>query len=191
VKNSLIVSVIVGISVLGLSSNVAGAWYYRLSGSGTCQPDGSYKITWKVDNTSEPSALDVYESSYPSVVPTGQGVVAKHSAKSFTQIVDGTTPATYTLTLKADWQGDRSRQVKSATVKLNQPCEQPIVPEVPEEPQDVQDGEVLGEQVTVIPVGAVNAGEGKSTAHAGIVAGVISGILVLAYGVARSLKSPA
>lgn len=186
-KKSLTVSVLTGLAMLTLSSGVASAWYYKISGNGICQPDGSYKITWKVDNTSEPTALEIKSSNNPAVVPVGTNVPAG-SFTQFTQIADGTKPGNFTLTLRGDWQGDRSNQLQSATVSLKQACEQPTTPTPTPQPQGGQGGAVLGQQVTVTPAGAVNAGEGKS-APVTALAGVVVSSFVLAYGIVSSLKA--
>ncbi len=172
-KKSIILSVIATISIVGMQTGVAGAWYYNMSGSGACQADGSYKITWKVNNTSEPTQLEVKKSSNTSIVNVGETIPARQ-IENFYQVVNGTKPGTYTLELTADWKEDRNNMKRSATVKLDKACEQPkpeepevpVVPETPvtpEVPSGGGGGQVLS-QVTVVPKGPVNAGEGSSVA---------------------------
>lgn len=184
-KKVTALSILLGLAILGLSTGTASAWYYRITGSGACQPDGSYKITWKVDNTSEPTTLEIHSSSNTAVVPVGTRVPARKFS-NFTQNADGTKPGTFTLTLRGDWHEDRNNQRQSATVRLSEACEQPVAPEEPG-----RGGEVLSEQVTVTPVGAVNAGEGKVTANVAAVAGVVASATMLVYGIVRSLKARA
>ncbi len=195
-KKLLTTSVIASLAIVTLSSGVASAWHYSIKGTGTCQTDGSYKITWTLDNTSEPTALEIKQSNR-SVVKAGDSVPAKQK-KNFTETVDGTKAGSYTLTLRGDWKGDRSNQKQEATVKLDKPCEQPKQPEPPKEPETPTTpeepgrgaGEVLPAQVTVAPVGAVNAGEGaESTNYLVAALGLIVSAAGIAYGVVRLVKA--
>lgn len=151
--------------MIGALSGNASAWYYTMSGKGACQPDGTYKITWNINNTSEPTQLEVKKSSNTDVVKVGETIPARES-ENFYQVVDGTKPATYKLELTADWKEDRNNMKRSATVTLKEACAQPEVPETPTAPttpfvpENNGGGQVLS-QVTVVPKGAVNAGEGS------------------------------
>lgn len=139
-KKLIVLSILSAFAVLGMNAGTASAWHYNLTGKGECQEDGSFNITWKIDNTSEPSKLEIKASSNPDVVKSGDTVEAK-STKSFGQNVDGTKPGVYKLELTADWKEDRNNMKRSATVKLKEACEQPEVPEVPETPETPEEPE--------------------------------------------------
>lgn len=187
-KKSVIVSVISGIAMFGMLSGTASAWYYTMSGSGVCQPDGSYKITWTVNNTSEPTQLEVRKSSNVDVVKVGETIPARQS-ENFYQTVDGTKPGAFKLELTADWKEDRSNMKRSATVTLNEACQQPEEPETPQTPETPTNGggQVLG-QVTVVPQGAVNAGEGQGTNYLMAATGLVLSIGAIVYGLVRLVK---
>lgn len=101
----------------------ASAWTFSLAGSGECQPDGSYKITWVVDNSTESDALDITASNR-AVVPVGTSVPA-NSTEDFDESADGTQAGSFTLTLKGNWDGDKTERERTATVTLDEPCDQP------------------------------------------------------------------
>ena len=157
----------------------ASAWTYGLSGAGQCQKDGSYKITWKVDNSSEKQALHITDSSNTSVVAVGSSVSA-YSKQSYYQVVDGSKTGEFTLTLKGNWPSDQNVRTRSATVRLEKACDQPAqVTPAPEQ------GHVEGVQVETKPVGAVSAGEGSQRFSAVALMGLIGSIIVLGYGLFR------
>lgn len=108
-------------ALLALPASTAFAWTFGLTGSGVCEQNGSYKITWTIDNTTENEALRITTSSNTAVVPVGTEVAAD-SKEDFTQTVSGSTPATFNLTLQGDWPSDTTDRTRSATVTLTQPC---------------------------------------------------------------------
>jgi hypothetical protein len=112
--------------ILSLGAGTALAWTYSLSGTGTCQENGSFKITWTVNNGGENKDFHVTASNR-AVVPVGTSV-AKFSNQSFSEFVPGTTLATYTLQLSGNWPGpggDSTIQTKSTSVTLSHACQQP------------------------------------------------------------------
>lgn len=102
----------------------AFAWTYGLSGNGACQPDGSYKITWTVDNTAENEALHITASSDTSVVPAGTDVAA-HQTQAFYQTASGTAAANFNLSVTGNFPSDQTPRVRNASVSLSAPCSQP------------------------------------------------------------------
>lgn len=180
-----IVSVITLIAAL-LPVQSVSAWHYQMSGSGACQSDGSYKITWKVDNTSEPTQLEVKQSSNTDVVKVGETIPAR-STEDFYQTVDGDKPGTFKLELTADWKEDRNNMKRSATVQMKQACEQPVekcdVPgkgHLPKNDPACKDTTGVGGAVTELP----KTGSGTTTL---VVLPVLTAILATAFK-ARSLK---
>lgn len=105
----------------------ASAWTYGLTGTGECQADGSFKITWAIDNTAENETLRIKKTSNETVVPKGTKVSA-HLTGYFSQTVDGTSPTSTTLTLKGNFKSDTTRRERIATVTNDVACEQPKPP---------------------------------------------------------------
>lgn len=62
-KKIIVIAIASGMLVAGLVMPNIYAWKFSLSSKGECQPDGSYLITWKLDNSSEPETLSVVKSS--------------------------------------------------------------------------------------------------------------------------------
>lgn len=102
----------------------AFAWTYSLTGSGSCQPDGSYKITWTVDNTAENEALHITASSDTAVVPVGTDIAA-HQTQAFYQTAAGTAAANFSLSLSGNFPSDHTIRNRDASVSLSAPCAQP------------------------------------------------------------------
>lgn len=137
---------LVGVVVLG---GRASAWGYSMSGKGECQPDGSFKITWTVENP-ESEDLNITASSNAAVVAVGEQIPANDS-EDFTQSADG-TPATFSLELEGNFPSDQTKRTRSATVTLVNPCDQPpppvvppVVPPVTPTPQPVVESKVIEE----------------------------------------------
>lgn len=185
-KRIAVLAMLTALTFIGLNTGSANAWTYGLTGSGNCQPDGSFKIVWKVNNLTENQPLRITYSSNTSVVAAGTQVPAR-SVSEFMQTVSGSVLASYNLTLKGNWQGDQAQRTRSATVTLNEKCVQPVTPPAPTPPSAGGQGAgvVLGAQVRA-PVGAVNAGEGgASTSSLGTVVGLVSSLAVTGYGIYR------
>jgi len=108
---------------IGLCTGSAFAWTYALTGSGECQDNGSFKITWTVNN-SESEALHITASSNTSVVPVDTEVAAG-SSQSFYQTVSGTEAGSFDLSLTGNFASDQTLRVREANVKLDTPCTQP------------------------------------------------------------------
>jgi hypothetical protein len=192
---------ITGIVTLGLvlTTNVglASAWSYDLTGSGVCQPDGSFKITWNVDNSSEPDALNITASNKPSVVPVGS-TVAAHQTKTFNENADGTQAESHTLTLKGNWAGDATERERTATVTLDKACTQPQPPTPP--PTGGRGAGPVETPVAtppaptpqvVVPKGSVNAGNGISETLTAPLVGLGASFVALGEGVRRLVKRTA
>jgi hypothetical protein len=180
-----------GLGTLVILSGTASAWTYGLSGSGMCQPDGTFKIIWKIDNTTENQALRVTYSSNTAVVPVGTQVPKRQTA-NFPQIVypQSMQPGNYSLTLKANWPGDQTERTRTATVNLNENCVQPVTPQPPTGQGAVTTpAAVLGAQVEA-PRGAVDAGN-SSTSAGSIVSmvGLFSALAGTSYAIFRMRKN--
>ncbi|HET9721645.1 MAG TPA: hypothetical protein VFP32_01285 [Candidatus Saccharimonadales bacterium] len=120
----ILATLIAGVAMVLVPAGAAFAWSYGLTGTGECQPDGSFQISWKINNSSESKAL-VVTSSNRDVVKVGDSVPAYHS-QTFTETVDGTKAGSFTLSLKANWPGGDTNQVsQSSTVHLWEACQQP------------------------------------------------------------------
>lgn len=181
-RKLLVSSVATAAMIMAIPAS-AGAWTYGLSGSGECQTDGSYKITWKVDNSSEKQALTITDSSNTTVVPVGSKVDA-YGKKSYYQVADGTKANSFSLTLKGNWPSDQNARTRTSTVKLEKACDQPVTP-TPVEPTT----NVLGTQVVTTPVGAVSTGEATQRLNVAAIAGLIGSAVVLAFGLFRYRQS--
>lgn len=177
--------IIFGVLIFTFQNGTASAWTYGLTGSGQCQPDGSYKITWTVDNRTEREALNIKHSSNPGVVPTGDGAVAAFQKKDFYQTADGTKPGSFSLSLKANWKSDSTKRERTATVNLQEACKQPVTETTP--PVGGQGGGVVQSTQVVAPVGAVNAGE--ASFNASYLLGLAGSIAIAAYGLRRLQRS--
>jgi hypothetical protein len=122
-KNKLISLAVGAFTLIALPASSALAWTYGLSGSGQCQSDGSFKITWSVDNTSENEALHITASSNSAVVATGTNIAA-HSAQAFTQTASGTAAGSFSLSLTGNFPSDQTLRDRQATVTLSSACPQ-------------------------------------------------------------------
>ena len=119
-----LISTIVGVfTLIALPAGSALAWHYGVTGAGQCQPDGSYKITWTVDNTSEPESLHILTSDNSAIA--ADSYVNAHSTKAFTQTASGTTAASFSVHLTGNYHSDQTVRSESATVSLTQSCTQP------------------------------------------------------------------
>jgi hypothetical protein len=152
-----------------------------------CQPDGSFKIIWKVDNSRENQALNVTYSSNVAVVPVGTQVPKKQSA-NFPQVVNGSQTGSFSLTLKANWPGDQTPRTKSATVALNEKCDQPVTPPSPAPSVGGQGGMVQGAQVNA-PIGPVAAGEGSDKLNWYAVLAIAGASAIVGLGARQFKKS--
>lgn len=184
----------------------AFAWTFGVTGSGKCQQDGSFLISWKVSNP-ENEPLIVTSSSNPSLIPVNSQTVksqipvnGKGSGTVYTQSVDGTKPGNFSLALSGHWKSDKKDRSSSYTVKLYRACDQPVVPPVepPVEPPvtppvtpptgGMGGGTTTPDPVTptvaadpatpqvVAPVGAVSAGNGGAPKTLSL--GSIAGLIV-------------
>lgn len=190
-----LIGAVSAVTVLSLSTGSAFAWEYDLTGSGKCQPDGSFLITWVVDNSKENETLTVRKSSNPSVVPVGSEVSA-HAEKSYNQSVAGDKTGDYTLELKANWPSDTALQTMSDTVTLGEPCDQPAPVSstggrggVQETTPTAVAAAAPAPQVEQVPVGAVDAGEGSQTFSQAALLGLTGSMAAAIAGVRRFLKS--
>lgn len=113
-----------------LTTIPAGAWTFDITGQGSCQKDGSFLITWTVDNSKENQPLHITKSSNTAVVSDSTNIAAD-SSETFNQTVNGATATSYDLTLTGNWNGDKELRMRSATVSLSAPCTQPTPPTVP------------------------------------------------------------
>lgn len=196
IKSKLAAALATGASAAVLMAAPAFAWDYGLSGSGQCQTDGSYKITWTVDNSTENEALTVNSSSNTTVVPVGTQVPANQSS-NFSETESGTTPATYNLTLDVNWPSDHASHVKSANVTLSQACTQPTPPSNPPSnpPSSPPTGGRGGgevtttAQVTTPPTASVSAGDGSAskTTNKAAMAGLVGSLSLSVLGIGRRL----
>lgn len=200
-KNKILGLMMACVLAVGLVPGTAFAWTYGLSGSGVCQPNGSYLISWVVDNTTEPEELKITSSSNTSVVDVGETIPAKQK-ETFTQTVPGTASGTFTLTLKGNWHSDSQERTREGTVTLTEACTQPTPP-----PVTPPEGGRGGEEPTVTkpvviaaattntptlspaktpqvqaPVGGVGAGTGAGNSGNGSLIGLASSLSLAALG---------
>lgn len=117
---SIVASALMMTGLIGAS---ALAWTYNVTGSGSCQPDGTFKITWTVDNSAESEALNITASSNTSLIPVGTQI-AGHTTKDYTQSVSGSQAASFSLSLTGNFASDQTQRTESATVQLAEPCSQ-------------------------------------------------------------------
>lgn len=180
------------LTIIGINVGTAFAWTYSLQGSGKCQPDGSFKITWTVTNP-ETEALQITNSSNPSVVPVGTEVPPGSpppSKQDFIQTADGAKAASFSLSLTGHFKSDETNRTMSHKVDLTDPCTQPTPPTPPTTPSTSSQGSgtpvVLGATTTVVsaPVGPVSAGSGGAAVQFRLVnfVGVATSLLVLTLG---------
>jgi len=179
------------------ATGVASAWTYKLTGQGVCQPDGSFKVTWKVNNSTENEPLTVTYSSNNLIIPVGSTVPA-HQSKDFIRVGNGKVAATFSLTLKANWPSDQANHTQHAEVKLTKACPQPVqTPVQPPVTPPTDGGRGAGTPVAttptvttpqvVVPQGSVNAGVGINS-QTGAYVGLGASGLVLAEGIRRLTK---
>jgi hypothetical protein len=189
-----VATIAASMAMVGLSTATAFAWTYGVSGKGVCQPNGSYVITWSVDNNTESQPLHITASSNAAVVPAGTNVAAK-SVKNYTQTVDGTKATNYSLSLSGNWDGDKTVRDRTASVNLDKACTQPTggkgggdttTPSTPVTPAAA----TVTAAPAVVPAGPVNAGEGGAdkTVSLAALAGLVSSLAVLALGIVRRVQ---
>lgn|GEM_PF-5295574 len=191
----LLLSTAASAAIVLVPASQAFAWTYGLKGSGACQSNGSFKITWVVDNTTENESLNITSSSATSVVPVGTKVAA-HKTASYAQSVNGAKVDSFTLTLKGNFPSDKTIRTRSATVSLQQACAQPAPNPTPS--PTPQPGRGSGPVVTpvatpvtqvVAPVGAVNAGEGSNSGSVAALSGLTGSVFAAGFGVFKLRKN--
>lgn len=187
-----IISIAVTGIALAITTSTAFAWTYSLSGKGACQSDGSYQITWTVDNSVENEAFHIKSSSNTSAVPLGD--VPAHQAKNYKQTVDGSKTGSYSLSLTGNFNSDQTLRTRSATVNLDKPCDQPggkgggtTTTTTPTTPAVTE----TAAAPAVVPVGAVNAGDGGASSNLNLAAAIamVASIAAIAIGVVRRVKA--
>jgi hypothetical protein len=213
--NKLSLGMISGVFAAVMLITPAFAWSFMVSGNGQCQQDGSFKITWTIDNHLENQPLKITKteaSSAEKITPTLPGAIGAKQTQSYTQIVDGTKAATYTLKITGHWNGDTADHYSTGTVHLYKPCTQPPVtppvtpPVVPpvtppaggmgggttETPTPAVETPVVTTPQVVTPVGAVSAGNGGAPKVISLasIAGLIGSVSALGFGI-RGLKKQA
>jgi hypothetical protein len=204
----LLLSAAASATIVILPAAQAYAWTYALSGSGVCQPNGSYKITWVVDNSHENQDMKVTYSSNPSVIAVGAKVPA-YKTVSFAQVADGTKAATFNLTLKGNWPSDQTQQSHTASVNLYKACAQPTPPATPPvtpPTPPIEGGRGAGKVTAspvatpvassstptaqvVAPVGSVNAGENPKSISYVSLAGLVTSIGATGFGALKLRKN--
>lgn len=184
-----IVAFVFGLSLFIGMGGSASAWSFSFNGQGACQPDGSYKIIWTIDNTKEKEALDIKYSSNPSIIPAVDGAVPSKQKRDFTQVVSGTKPDKFSMKISANWQSDQQLRTAERSVKLKKACDQPApVTPTPTQSEGGRGGVVQSTQV-VAPVGAVNAGAGTISSKLASIAGLFGSLSLGAYGLRRLRQS--
>lgn len=194
-KRLMLVSALTALCMVG-ATGVAYAWTFNFKGRGVCQADGTFKITWTVDNRTEAEPMTVTDSNIPAGIPVGSVIPAK-GQKGFVQVVDGKTTKTITGTIKGNWPSDQNKVQKTSKVKLSTPCPQPPVQQPPVTPP-TDGGRGAGAPVepvaapvaapqVVIPQGSVNAGVGIDS-QTGAYVGLGASMLVFAEGIRRLTK---
>jgi hypothetical protein len=180
-----IVSVLAtSVAIAAIVPATAFAWTYSLQGNGACQPDGSFQVTWTITNP-ESQTLTVRQSSAPTVVSVGATVSAK-SSKAFNQTFDGTKTGNHSLTVSVNWPGDLKLRQLTKSVDQKVVCTQPQggqgggTPQTPETPATpaVESASVAP---AIVPVGAVDAGEGSASQNINLAA--VSALVVSALAV--------
>lgn len=173
------------LTIVGITSPTALAWTFDVSGQGACQPDGSYTITWNIQNP-ESQDLTVTKSNR-AAVPVGSIVPKKKNnvpgSVNFTETnVDGTKAGSHSLTIKVEWKNDTKQDEKTATVELDEPCAQPVTPGRGAGDTTPQ---VQSQTTTRVPTGAVNAGSGVSGLSAQGLIGLLTSLAILGLGATR------
>ncbi len=184
-KSKILTSLITTLAVVGMTTGTAFAWTYGLSGAGACQPDGSFLISWTVNNTTETDPLVITASNNTSVIAVGEQIPTGQT-EDFEQTADGTIPGNFNLTISGNWAGEPAAQERSATVLLDVPCEQPpppVVPPVTPPTGGRGGGEVAPPQVKA-PTSGVSAGSGAAISVEGLL-GLFGSVAVLGLGVRR------
>jgi hypothetical protein len=203
-----------GVFAAVLLATPAFAWHFALKGTGLCQPDGSYKISWEINNQQWDKPLKITQSSNIAVVPVNT-VIPKYGVQNFDQTADGTQKANYSLKLTGYWDlGHNKKEFWTATAKadLCQACDQPQQPPV-DNPTDNPPADnpvtppaagglgggtpdtvaTSAAPQVVAPVGAVNAGQGgapKKVVSTASIVGLIGSASAVGFGL-RGLKKRA
>jgi len=125
-----------GLTMMAMVAGTALAHNFALSNVTACQPDGSLKITWTVDNkTDSTKDLTITESSeymvfndnskvqLAAAVPAGTKIPAGQEP-TYVQTVDGTKAAKITLKITGSYSGEQPQQHQS-TATLEEACQQP------------------------------------------------------------------
>jgi hypothetical protein len=209
--NKLSLGVLSGVFAAVVMATPAFAWSFNVYGTGQCQQDGSYEITWTIDNhgESEPLHITSTQASSPAkFTPSLPGAIGAKQTKSYVQVVDGTKAGVFTLKVTGHWNSDRRDRTNTATVNLYQACNQPQQPPVMppvtppvggmgggtpvETPATPAVTSTVSTPQVVTPVGAVNAGNGGApkTLSLASIAGLIGSVSALGFGI-RGLKKQA
>lgn len=181
---------IISLATITFMTGSALAWTYGLTGSGQCQSDGSFDITWTLDNSVESEPLTITSSSNPAVVPVNTTVAAK-STENFTQDAPGTQAASFTLTLEGNFPSDKTMRSRTATVSLSTACTQPVtIPPTTTPPATTTTTTTTPTPAstpqTPAPAGSVNAGTGDPMAvDYAAIAGVGASVGLVIYGTKR------
>lgn len=100
-----LVTAVLSLGAVALLAGPASAHHTTISAKVTCATDGSYKVTWSVQNSESGKTAVITASSLPAVVPVGT-TLGFSETKQFVQTV--TDPQTIELVLTAFWDGDTS-----------------------------------------------------------------------------------
>jgi hypothetical protein len=100
-----VVTAVLSLGVVALVAGPASAHHNTIWPEVSCATNGTYDISWSVENSETGKTEVVSESSLPNVVPNNTSF-GFHEKKYFPQNVD--TPQSITLSLKGFWDGDTS-----------------------------------------------------------------------------------
>jgi hypothetical protein len=185
-------TVVSGVAIAATISSTAFAWAFTLKGNGACQQNGTFQIVWTITNP-ENEAFKVKSSSDASVVAVGTSV-PKYGNKTFTQTVDGTKTGKYSLTVSGNWPSDQRVRQLTASVKQDTACKQPDQGgrggETPT-PAPTPAVEAASVAPAVVPVGAVDAGQGGASKSLNLVAvsTLVASIAAVTVGVIRRVQN--
>jgi hypothetical protein len=119
--------IIASMLMSAIPTRVASAHHPELSGTATCQTDGTYLITWTINNWSG-TTLPMTITAIDRSVGVPVGTVVSSSVQG-TEILPGNTSADITLTVSGSWSNGATGTTTSAKVKLNGKCTPPPPPD--------------------------------------------------------------
>lgn len=124
------VMIIASLLMSAVPTRIASAHHPELSGLAVCQDDGTYLVTWTINNwsgTTQPMTITAINRS----IGVSTGTVVATSTQG-SETLPGSTNGNITLTVSGSWSNGATGTTTSAKVKLDGKCTPPPPPPSPD-----------------------------------------------------------